>query len=196
MARALAVFRDNLVARQASETALHRANAVFGTALHGMMQGMIVWGADHQVQFVNRRYFAVHDLPHGCVEPGMDLCEVVKIHCAHGIHPGETEAKAYRKLYGLITSRTPLQQELEVRSGIICQISLQPTPGGGCVVTFEDVTEKRLNERRIAHLARHDTLTGLANGGSFNQAIAAVVSPATPARRLPSCASTSTASRR
>jgi nitrogen fixation/metabolism regulation signal transduction histidine kinase len=55
MARALEVFRDNLIARRISEAALQRTNAVFDTALQCMLQGMIVWGPNLSVQFVNRR---------------------------------------------------------------------------------------------------------------------------------------------
>jgi diguanylate cyclase (GGDEF)-like protein len=183
LASALEVFRGHLFDRRAAEAALLRTNAVFATALNCMMQGMIVWSPANTVQFVNRRYFDVHDLPPGCVVPGMTLRAVVKVHRANGVHPGETEEQAYRKLHGFINAGVPAQKELEVRSGVISQIALEPTPGGGCVVTFEDVTEKRLKVQRITHLARHDALTGLANRASFNGRISKLV--AEPARHSP-----------
>lgn len=40
---------------------------------------------------------------------------------------------------------------------------------------FEDVTESRKNERRIAYMAHHDVLTGLANRASFDECFAATV---------------------
>jgi diguanylate cyclase (GGDEF)-like protein len=40
--------------------------------------------------------------------------------------------------------------------------------GGGFVVTVEDITERRHAEKRIAHIANHDYLTGLPNRVAFS----------------------------
>ncbi|MDQ2802759.1 MAG: EAL domain-containing protein, partial [Pseudomonadota bacterium] len=40
---------------------------------------------------------------------------------------------------------------------------LEQLEGGGWVTTCEDITERRRSEKRIAHMARHDALTGLPN---------------------------------
>ena len=36
-------------------------------------------------------------------------------------------------------------------------------PDGGWVATYEDITERRLAEAQIAHMAHHDALSGLPN---------------------------------
>ncbi|HET6308973.1 MAG TPA: HAMP domain-containing protein, partial [Rhodopila sp.] len=56
MARAVEVFRANVIARRQSEATLRRTNLQFDAALNSMLQGMIVWGPDHRIQLVNRRF--------------------------------------------------------------------------------------------------------------------------------------------
>jgi diguanylate cyclase (GGDEF)-like protein len=52
---------------------------------------------------------------------------------------------------------------VELRNGRTVAIQHQPMPDGGWVATHEDITERRRADAKIAFLARHDVLTGLAN---------------------------------
>ena len=58
---------------------------------------------------------------------------------------------------------------VEFGGGRIIEVSRQPLKGGGWVSLHEDITERRKQEERITHLARHDTLTGLANRMLFRE---------------------------
>src|SRR6201747_2994123 len=49
--------------------------------------------------------------------------------------------------------------------------TFQPMAGGGAVVLLEDITERRVAEARISHLARYDELTGLSNRVNFRAEI-------------------------
>src|SRR5690606_8325080 len=49
------------------------------------------------------------------------------------------------------------------------QVSHSPVGDGSWVTTLDDITERHRSQRAIAHLARHDGLTGLPNRARFNE---------------------------
>ncbi|ODT73186.1 MAG: hypothetical protein ABS75_00435 [Pelagibacterium sp. SCN 63-23] len=51
----------------------------------------------------------------------------------------------------------------------VLRITHSPVGDGSWVATIDDITERDRNERAIAHLARHDGLTGLPNRARFNE---------------------------
>ena len=64
----------------------------------------------------------------------------------------------------------------ELADGRVITITHEPMPGGGFVDTFTDVTEQRLAEARIAHMALHDPLTDMPNRVLFRQRLDAATS--------------------
>ena len=53
--------------------------------------------------------------------------------------------------------------ELVFTGGRCIEVEQRTIAGGGTIVTFENVTERRQDEARIAHMAHHDALTRLPN---------------------------------
>ena len=175
MARAVEVFRANAIARRQGEAKLRRTNLQFDAALNSMLQGMVVWGADCRVQLVNDRYFAICDMPKGSIEPNMSVSEVVESCVRHGLYPEDDPKQVADGITALLTARQSTQFEMAMRPGLIVRITREPMANGGAVVTFEDVTEKRHNEERIAFMAGHDALTGLPNRTMFQEHAEAAV---------------------
>jgi diguanylate cyclase (GGDEF)-like protein len=64
---------------------------------------------------------------------------------------------------------------LELQDGRILNLATQPTPNGGAVVLFDDVTERNLAQARINELARFDPLTGLPNRIEFRERATAIL---------------------
>jgi diguanylate cyclase (GGDEF)-like protein len=169
MARAVEVFRENLIARRRGEVALRRTNLQFDVALNSMLQGMIVWSPDHRVQLVNRRFFAITGIPEGSIVPGMTAREMVDIAFSHGLHPGENPNDVTNRIVILLNSRRSMQFDLEMRARLFVHVAAEPMANGGAVVTYEDVTEKRQSQAQIAFMARHDALTSLPNRTLFQE---------------------------
>ena len=84
-----------------------------------------------------------------------------------------------------------------LKSGRIVLVSNQPLAGGGWVDIQEDITEKRLAEQKIDWLARHDTLTEIANRHHFREQLEKAGSAQfEPEAALPCIGSISTTSRK
>ena len=57
----------------------------------------------------------------------------------------------------------------ELSDGRCIAVTVQPMADGGTVTTHQDITEQRQSEAKIAHMARHDALTGLPNRVLLNE---------------------------
>jgi diguanylate cyclase (GGDEF)-like protein len=56
-------------------------------------------------------------------------------------------------------------------NGVVLEVRSMATPDGGMVRTFMDITDRKRAEARIAEMATHDELTGLANRSLFRERI-------------------------
>jgi diguanylate cyclase (GGDEF)-like protein len=163
MARAVEVFRTNAIARRQEEIAMQHTNLMFDTALNSMLQGMLVWSPEHRLQLVNDRFFIMYGLLPASIGPGMTVREMVDALIRLGLYLDNEPELVCADITGRLTARRSTQIEKEVRTGRLVRIAYEPMANGGTVITFDDVTEKRRNEQRIAFMAHHDALTGLPN---------------------------------
>jgi diguanylate cyclase (GGDEF)-like protein len=63
----------------------------------------------------------------------------------------------------------PFRAVTHLQDGRVISVQNQPAPGGGWVAMHEDITERQRAEAQIAHMARHDALTGLPNRAYFSE---------------------------
>jgi len=127
--------------------------------LDNMSQGIVMIDADGRIPVVNRRATELLGLPAGLLDPGraMRRAEATDLGLLVQIEDAEP---------GVI------QHGTVHKNGRIIEIHSQILPGGGQVRTFTDVTERRIADARIRHMAHHDSLTGLGNRELLNNRLA------------------------
>ncbi len=155
---------DKEAALRAQSQALELSNQRFAVALESMSQGLVVFDRKARVVICNDRYASLYRLPPGMIRPGMHAREVLQLRAAHGVFPGAS-SDAYTR--DALSRRFTDRRVDVLNDGRSILINHALCADGGIVVTHEDITEREQANERIAHMAMHDELTGLANRALF-----------------------------
>jgi diguanylate cyclase (GGDEF)-like protein len=147
------------------------------TALERMSHGVCFFDGQQRLILANRRYAELYGLAPESIRPGMMLREVIDLRFQAGSFPEMTPEEYWVWRKEVATRNEPSESVVEMRNGRTIVIKHQPMPDGGWVATHEDVTEQQRSAARIAHMAHHDALTGLANRVLFRKALEDVCRP-------------------
>ncbi len=135
-------------ARHADAFAAERAR--LSAALDHMTQGLCLVDREGRVQVHNRQFAAMFGAP----APGA--------RATAALPPALPEvAPTSNGAMAAAFTRT-------LEDGRIIAVARRPTADGGWVATYDDVTDRHRTEQRVAHMARHDALTGLPNRVLFH----------------------------
>ena len=131
-------------------------------ALEGMPQGLSMFDDEQCLIVSNARYAAMYGLPRELTEPGTPARVILEHRLKNGTATVEDEDFVKAGM-AFASQSTAINFEHQLQDGRIIALTRAPLSTGGAVTIHVDVTEKRASEKRIAFLAHHDALTGLAN---------------------------------
>ncbi len=138
-------------------------------AINNMAPGLCMYGADSRIIVCNEAFATNYGLPADSIIPGMTLAEVIDLRLSNGVFAGDSPEQYRAERMAPVTEEAHRIHQLN--TGLTIAIRQRPLPGGGWVTTQEDITESRRIETRLAFLAHHDGLTGLANRVLLNDRI-------------------------
>jgi diguanylate cyclase (GGDEF)-like protein len=154
--------------RERSREDLYTQALRFELALDNMLQGLCMYDDTGTLVVVNRRFSELFGLPPGSVVPGMSFADVTMLSVSNGVVPPADREKMKAQRKEMLARGVRATFTWELATGRVFTATHQPMAGGWLTV-FEDITERRLADARIVHLARHDALTDLPNRVLFRE---------------------------
>ena len=135
----------------------------FDTALNNMPHGLCMFDAERRIVVANQQLNEQLGVP-----PNLDLRRLNPAQLAEScVSAGMlSEADAERFVDELDARLSGGANEdflVELQSGRTLEVTVQPMDNGGMVALIDDITERKLAEAKINHMARFDALTGLPN---------------------------------
>ena len=176
LARALGALKENADEAGAHKKEIDQLNGWFEIALHNMARGLSMFDAEQRLIVCNRMYREIFDLPERLTRRGTPLADIVRYHVRRetGSDTPEDAEKERNWIEYHVTELArgrSYSDTRHLRNGRIILVTNQPMPEGGWVDLQEDITEKCRAEQKITWLARHDTLTEIANRFHFRETL-------------------------
>ena len=152
---AIAILGMSLISAFADRR-LGDKSLLLATALNNMTQGVVMFDAAERLVICNDRYLEMYNLSRQIVKPGCMLLDIIR-------HRVETESLArepaqYRtELVSAMAQGETLTAVVESPNGRVISVVNKPIVGGMYWVgTHDDITERRLAEKKSASLAEQE----------------------------------------
>jgi len=155
---------------EASQRELEAQKFRLDMAVNNMSHGLLLFDAAERLVICNRRYIEMYGLSPEIAKPGCALRDLILHRQQTGTFTGSVDG--YRAtLKGDLAQQKITHTHVHLPDGRSIEITNKPLPDGGWLATHRDTTEQRRAEAKIAYMAHHDVLTGLANRAAVTQRI-------------------------
>eukprot|EP01032_Pedospumella_encystans_P002146 gene2146-2514_t len=135
-----------------------------------MTHGLLMLDPDNRIEVVNRKACELLNLGDRRRLAGCDLDVVLRYGVRHTFVDGAMPGLLQKQLSQL-TQGLSSRAVMHFADDLVLEFSAKRRDEGGVVLIFEDVTARVSADRKILHMARYDSLTGLPQRGYFNELV-------------------------
>ncbi|OBQ60081.1 putative bifunctional diguanylate cyclase/phosphodiesterase [Mesorhizobium erdmanii] len=160
---------EDITEQRRAEQDLKEQHRRFDAALANMSQGLLMYDGDGKMIVRNRRFLELYNVTAADFPLGATHRDALERLLELGIYTKIDVDSEVAKTEACLVAGKPHSAYRYLADGRTVLVTRRPMSGGGWVVTFDDVTERRRTEERMIHLAHHDTLTGLPNRSMFRE---------------------------
>jgi len=156
----MAKLRTEILLRRRTEAAMTAISGQLNIAIEHMPGGIAMVDRESRLQTFNRAYLESYGLPD--MAKGTSIRDVIAFRVRRGDYgPGDTETLIERQ-FARYHAVEPRLLEDRLPGGRIFEIMRSPTPDGGLVAVFNDVTERKAAETELRRV--HYALENAADG--------------------------------
>ncbi len=177
------LVQERTAALREREAELRAQNLRFDAALNNMSQALLLFDSSARLVICNHRYIEMYGLSPDVVKPGCTIRDLLDYRTKNGTFSDDPD-QYIERLQTAIAQGKGQSFLVELPDGRTIAMSIQPMADGGWVATHEDITERRLAEQQIAHMARHDSLTDLPNRALFREQLGRALAAVNRGKRL------------
>ena len=134
----------------------HRHRQQLATALNNMTQGLCMFDSSARIVMLNQRYCDMYKLSPEIVKPGCTLRRLIQHRKETGLFTGDVEKYCREILDGVAEGKTTTFYVPAANNRVIRAVN-HPKPGGGWVVTHEDVTEQQRLQKEHNDMAARES---------------------------------------
>lgn len=148
-----------------SEASLQQTSRQLDAALNNMAQGLSMFDRDKRLVVANKQYAALYHLDPALLKPGTPAADILSARAAIRACPA-THDYVNERMTAMSTGEDYSIID-HLQDGRVVAITHQRMDDGGWVSVHQDITAQKRAEAELAHMARYDALTGLANRALF-----------------------------
>jgi diguanylate cyclase (GGDEF)-like protein/PAS domain S-box-containing protein len=134
--------------QKATEDRLIANKRLTDAALDNMSQGLLMFDAAEKLILYNNRYLEIYKLPGDRIQEGMTIRDLLELRCRMGSLCGTVESYL-SDLRNNLSGGQSYERNVSLPGGRSVHVVTSPLPGGGWVVTHEDVTDRLRSEQAL-----------------------------------------------
>jgi diguanylate cyclase (GGDEF)-like protein len=153
----------------ASEASLAQKSHQLDTAMNNMSHGLCMFDGRQRLVVCNRQYAEMYGLPPEQTKPGTPFGAILEARIASENVPEDADDFVACSLERVLQPHSCTIERL--RNGRVVSVTHQSMDDRGWVESHQDITSQKRAEAELAHMARYDILTGLANRALFTERV-------------------------
>jgi len=124
--------------------------AIVGAGLDALDFGFAIFDRNLKLVTSNKAFAELRGYPATLCKPGTDIIELYRFNAERGDYgPGDAEAQAMSRMER-VREGQPHQLEYELADGQILNIRYAPVLGGGLILSYSDITQRKRAEIDVA----------------------------------------------